>query len=344
VILPTYNEGQYIAATLQSLIAQQCDEIELEFLVIDGGSSDETLDCIMPFLANPRVKLLNNPARSAPAAFNIGLRMAAGEYVCILGAHASYAHDYVETCYRELLSNNAIGCSGRMITVPVNNSLSAKLAAWCMGHAFASSPTSVRTHAGGFAETIPYPLFRKAVLIEVGGYNEQLVRNQDNDMNYRLRAAGHKLYLTARTHATYFARPSVKSLLQYAYRSGMWNAITLRVNLACMNFRHFAPFALVMVNAVLAVAASITMLMNHSALLPLSLLLLLLGSHLLFGLIAGAQVSLSERNAAGLLLALVIFGFHFAYGLGTLAGFFASQGVLPVRNASVAPLSAKSAS
>ena len=330
--------------TLQSLLAQKCDDIDLEVIVIDGGSSDETIDRVTPFLSDPRLKLLNNPARSAPAAFNLGLHAAAGEYVCILGAHAGYRSDYIETCYREMLSHDATGCSGRMITAPANSSASARLAAWCLGHAFASSPNSVRTHAGGFAETIPYPLFRKAALLELGGYNEQLVRNQDNDMNYRLRTAGHKLYLTAKTHATYIARPSVKSLLQYAYRSGTWNAITLRINAACMNLRHFAPFAMVLLDITLALAALVAMLMNYSALLPLSLLLLLLGSHVLFGLIAGVQVSVAERHYAGLLLPFVIFGFHFAYGLGTLAGFFISQNAIPPQRVSATPLSAKSAS
>lgn len=327
VILATYNEGRHIETTLLSLLAQECEEMELEVLVIDGKSSDDTVTRITPFLADSRVKILTNPARSAPAAFNIGLRAAAGEYVCILGAHASYASDYVEICYQETLSHNAAGCSGCMITAPANNSVSAKLAAWCLGHAFASSPNSVRTQMGGFAETIPYPLFRKNAVLEVGGYNEQLVRNQDNDMNHRLRAAGHRLYLTGKTHATYFGRPDVKSLLKYAYRSGLWNAITLRINAACMRLRHFAPLALVLLSGTLALAALVAKLMNFSTSIPLSLLLLLVGSHLLFGLIAGVQVSIRERSFAGMLLPLVILGFHFSYGIGTLAGFFSSPDI-----------------
>lgn len=344
VILATYNEGRHIETTLLSLLSQKCEEIELEMLVIDGGSSDDTSERIAPFLADPRVKLLSNPAKSAPAAFNIGLRAAAGEYVCILGAHASYARDYVETCYREMLSHNVTGCSGRMSTVPANNSGSAKLAAWCLGHAFASSPNSVRTHSGGFADTIPYPLFHKTALLELGGYNEQLVRNQDNDMNYRLRAAGHRLYLTERTQATYVARQGVKSLMKYAFRSGLWNAITLRINAPCMHLRHFAPLALVVLSGTLALAAMFAKLMNFSTSVPLSLLMLVLGGHLLFGLISGVQVSIRDRNFAGMLLPLVILGFHFSYGIGTLAGFFSSPKLLPTPTTTTIALPVKSSS
>lgn len=344
VILATYNEGRHIETTLLSLLSQECEEIKLEVLVIDGGSSDDTGKRIAPFLADPRVKLLSNPAKSAPAAFNIGLRAAAGEYVCILGAHASYACDYIETCYREMLAHDVTGCSGRMSTVPANNRISAKLAAWCLGHAFASSPNSVRTHSGGFADTIPYPLFRKTALLELGGYNEQLVRNQDNDMNYRLRAAGHRLYLTARTHATYVARPDIENLLKYAYRSGLWNAITLRINSACMHLRHFAPLALVLLSGTLALAALFTTLMNFSTSIPLSLLMLILGGHLLVGLIFGVEVSIRERSFAGMLLPLVILGFHFSYGTGTLAGFFSSPDMLPTPTTSTVAIPVKSSS
>src|SRR5205823_10194122 len=104
-------------------------------------------------------------------------------------------------------------------------------------------------------------------------------------------------FTSARTHATYVARPDVSSLLSYAYRSGMWNAITLRINAACMKLRHFAPLALVLVNVTLLLAALTSVLMNHSGLLPLSLLLLVLGSHLLLGIIAGVR---SEEHTSEL--------------------------------------------
>ena len=319
VILPTRNEASYIEGTLRSLCAQKQNDFDLEILVIDGDSSDSTVECVVPFLSNDRVKLLRNPARSAPAAFNVGLRAAAGEYVCILGAHASYAPDYIETCYRELLAHNASGCSGRIVTIPANQTPAAKLAAWCMGHAFASSPNSVRTALGGFADTIPYPLFHKAALLELGGYDERLRRNQDNDMNYRLRTAGYRLYLTPKTQATYFARADVRRLWAYAFMTGKWNAFTLGVNAACMRLRHFAPF--VFTTCVIALALAAVVATWNGAAIPRILLAIILGAHVLLGLIAAVLVGLRERSPAALLLPLVILGFHLAYGLGTLAGF-----------------------
>ena len=340
VILPTYNEASYIDGTLRSLLAQKQHNFDLEILVIDGESSDKTVECVTPFLSDRRVRLLRNPARSAPAAFNIGLVAAAGEYVCILGAHASYARDYIDTCYRELLAHNAAGCSGRVITVPARPTTAAQLAAWCLGNTFASSPNSVRTQAGGFVDTIPYPLFRKAAVLEVGGYNEKLVRNQDNDMNFRLRAAGHRLYLTAQTHATYAARPDVKSLWAYGFLTGKWNAFTLGVNAACMRRRHFAPFVFAACVMTLAMAALLATLATRAVSVPLALLGMVLGTHLLFGSLAALHVGMRERSMAASLLPLVILGFHLAYGLGTLAGFLSLlRGTSPAANIARASVS-----
>ena len=333
VILPTFNEARHIESALRSLLSQKHTDFELEILVVDGDSSDETVARIVPFLSDTRVKLLRNPARSAPAAFNIGLRVAAGEYVCILGAHSTYASDYIETCYRELLLHDAAGCSGRVITIPANETPSARLAAWCLGHAFASSPKSVRTQDCGFVDTIPYPVFRKSALLDVGGYNEQLVRNQDNDMNHRLQSAGHKLYLTAKTCATYVARPNVKKLWEYAYRSGKWNAYTIGINASCMRLRHVAPLGFLSIVLALAALSLLAPLTNHAATIPLTLLIMLFGTHLAFGSTAAAQICCRERSFVPLLLPWVILGFHLAYGLGTLVGSFSLvRGAYPAAN------------
>jgi hypothetical protein len=242
-----------------------------------------------------------------------------------------------------MLAHDASGCSGRMITAPASDDSSAKLAAWCMGDAFASSPNSVRTHQGGFTDAIPYPVFRKSALLQVGGYNEELARNQDNDMNQRLREQGHKLYLTGKTQATYYARPDVQSLWAYGYRSGKWNALTLRINPRCMRLRHFVPFAFVASLLVLATSAAFLGLLGLPSTFALVAVAAVITIHLVFGLTAGIRTSIKERSASALLLPAVILGFHLAYGMGTLAGLIsrAQQPLSAARPASSAAVSAK---
>src|SRR5262249_41492115 len=94
VVMPVRNEGRFIEATLRSLRMQKTPGFHLEILVVDGMSDDDTRQKVASLASkDKRIKLISNPARYTPAALNLGIRAAAGEYVCILGAHASYDLD-----------------------------------------------------------------------------------------------------------------------------------------------------------------------------------------------------------------------------------------------------------
>lgn len=194
VILPVRNEVRFIDATIQSLLAQGTQEIDLEILAVDGRSEDGTAEKLAAWSArDPRVRALDNPIGTTPAAMNIGLREARGEFVCIFGAHATYSPDYIATCIRELRARGAVGCSGRVVTRPGGPSLGARLVAWCMAHPFGSSGGSVRMRSGVFVDHPPFPVLARQALLDVGGFDETLLRNQDNDMSQKLRARGGRL-------------------------------------------------------------------------------------------------------------------------------------------------------
>jgi hypothetical protein len=190
-----------------------------------------------------------------------------------------------------------------------------------MAHRFASSGSSVRTQTEGYVDTIPYPVMYRQALLDVGGYDEQLHRNQDNDMNQRLRAAGHKLYLTGKTQVTYFAKPNVQALVRYGWQSGLWNALTLRRNRRSMALRHFVPALFASALLVLAISAATGAVLGSAySSVAEAMLLLIVAAHGAMGLLAGAEIAYAERDMRALLMAPVIFAFHVAYGLGTLAG------------------------
>jgi hypothetical protein len=239
-----------------------------------------------------------------------------------MGAHASYDPDYIAVCLEELVAHDAVGCSGKIATAPADSSLQARLVAWAASHPFASSARSVRTQPEGYADTVPFPVMRKRALLDVGGYNERLIRNQDNDMNQRLRALGFKLYVTAKTQCRYYPRATVRSFLKHAFLSGLWNARSLRENPASLSLRHFVPLAFVTALLVLAgFAAAGGLAGEYSRAAALSLGVILAG-HLGFGVVAGIQIGLREKTAAVLWVAPIILAFHCAYGVGTLRGLF----------------------
>jgi len=128
VILPVYNEAAHIEEVVLSILNQSHPNFDLEIVVIDGKSTDGTLDKLQRIAdSNPAVRLLVNERRKTPFAFNMGLTYARGEYACIFGAHTAYDPDYIYTCLQELKARDAVGCGGRVITTAANASLQAKL-------------------------------------------------------------------------------------------------------------------------------------------------------------------------------------------------------------------------
>jgi GT2 family glycosyltransferase len=327
VVLATYNEVRFIESCLVSILSQETTNpvignFDIEVLAVDGLSTDGTRELLNRYAAgDARLRVLSNNRRRAPFAFNLGLRNARGEFVCIFGAHTVYRHDYIAQCLGELVRRRAAGCGGRVVTVPVGHTLPARLSAWTMSHPFGSSRKSFRTQREGPVDTVNYPVFRRNLVLAAGCYDEELLRNQDNDLNQKLRAAGHILWCTWKTQCLYSPQSTISGLIRYAFTNGFWNVCSLRKNPASMRVRHFIPLTFVLglvgLWGLALIGASLQPLHMALALAPL---VALLGLHLCLGTIAALQVSIRERSIAALWLPPVFLGFHISYGWGTLSG------------------------
>ena len=210
VVLATFNESAWIESSLGSLMSQRIADCDLEVLVIDGLSTDDTREKVEVLAArDPRIRLLLNPAREIPFAWNIGLRVSEGEYLCTLGAHNIYDPTYLETCLHELCAHEAVACSGRVIVCARDETLQAALCAWVLAHPFGSSPSSFRTQSEGFVDSPAFPVFLKSAVAAVGGWDEQLFRAEDNDMSRRLAAAGGRFWCTGKTTCHYHGKSTL---------------------------------------------------------------------------------------------------------------------------------------
>jgi succinoglycan biosynthesis protein ExoA len=330
-ILPARNEEGHIKLVLQSLMCQETPNFTLEIIVVDGDSSDATKNIVKQIAdEDTRIKLAINYQQKTPYAFNIGIQLARGKYICILGGHTVYAKNYIAMCLEELHLQGAGGCSGHAIVRPGNNGLQAKLVAWALAHPFGTSTGSTRTHKAGFADTIPYPIFLKSTLLEVGGYDTQLHRNQDNDLSQRLRARGHKLYITDRTFCEYFVSPSLMSLSRYALKTGFWNIISLRKNHWSMSLRHFVP-GLFVASLLLCFLLFLSSFYAKDDLQPwLRSPLILLGmTYGTLGILAACYVSIREKSIGALLLPIVFLILHVSYGVGSLIAIMSNARLPP---------------
>lgn len=308
-----------IARCLTSLRQQVLPGFMLQILVVDGGSTDKTRDIVAAQIKeDPRIQLEINHKREIPFAWNLGLSHSTAKYVCIFGAHNVYESNYISECIRELQTqSNVAGCSGRVITIAADDTLSSKLAAWAMSHPFGSSGKSFRTQREGKVDSPAFPVFLRKALVEIGGYDERLYRNEDNDMSRRLLAAGFELRCTWKTTCNYRAKKNVSELCRYGFRNGFWNFIGFRTDRATMKIRHFVPLAFVVGLIASAVLAALVPILHLPRWIALPFFFIM-GSHLLAGTVSSLLVGLRCRTFRTALLPLVFLAFHISYGTGTL--------------------------
>ena len=312
VVMPIYNEEKYIENCIDSLLLQDYPQECMEWIFVDGMSSDRTRELIEAYIEkHPKlIKILSNPNKTVPYAMNIGIKEARGKYIIRLDAHADYNTDYISKCVYYLDTTDADNVGGVAETKSkgfVGNAIAKMLSS-----RFGVGNSEFRTNGeSGYVDTVPFGAFRREVFEKWGGYDERLTRNQDNEMNYRIRKNGGKIYLSSDIKLSYYCRDSIKSISDMAVKNGMWNVITMKLCPGSMGVRHFIPLAFLLSLIILP----ITSIIYH----PIWWLFAF-EMTLYFAL----DCLCSAKQASGIkefiLLVLLFSVFHITYGAGSLEG------------------------
>lgn len=312
VVMPVYNEEKYIENCMDSLLLQDYPKDKMEWIFVDGMSKDRTKILIDHYrAAYPKlIKILDNPRKTVPCAMNIGIKEAKGTYIIRLDAHADYAKNYISKCVYYLNTTDADNVGGIAETKSrgvVGNSIAKMLSS-----KFGVGNSQFRTNGeSGYVDTVPFGAFRREVFEQWGGYDERLTRNQDNEMNNRIRKNGGKIYLARDIRLSYYCRDSIKGIATMAFKNGMWNVITMKLCPGSMGLRHFIP--LIFVLSILCVPLLSLCYRPALSLFGLELALYLLLDFYFSGKQAG--------NKKEFFLLLLLFPtFHLTYGFGSLCG------------------------
>jgi glycosyltransferase involved in cell wall biosynthesis len=277
VIIPLRNEGPFIRRTLPTILAQDDPRI-IEIHLIDGESNDETLPAIRDSLAcanlAPRppeedrratgdpvievwegerfiVALVRNPAQYVPQALNLGIRMTRGDILVRMDAHSEYPENYVRQCVDGLLAADVDNYGGVAVTVPASDSTIARAIAAVTSHPLGVGRSLFRTGSDrpGPADTVPFGCFRRELFSDIGGFDERLVRNQDNEFNARIRSRGGTVYIDPSIRFRYFNQATLGGLLRQAWRTGRWNSFTLAWAPHAFRWRYVLPAGFVLWSA-----------------------------------------------------------------------------------------------
>lgn len=316
VVVPVYNEEKYIANCIESMLGQDYPQDKMEWMFVDGGSQDSTRSILEGYRERypMLIKVLDNPHKTVPYAMNIGIRAAVGQYIIRLDAHAEYATDYFSKCVYHLQNTDADNVGGVIKTKAIGRV--GEAIASVMSSKFGVGNSQFRTNGSdGYVDTVPFGAFRREVFEKYGLFDERLTRNEDNEMNFRIRSHGGKVFLSNDIKLVYYSRNTVGALVRMAFQNGKWNILATRLCPGSMGIRHFIPLLFLLSLIILPVLG-----------LLFPIFWWLLGAELalytLINIVASAQNQIAEYKNP-FFLKLVIFPlFHICYGAGSLFGIF----------------------
>ncbi len=309
IVIPVRNEVETIAATLESCLDQTYSG-SLEIVVADAQSDDGTRQIVQKYAAEHAVRLVPNPAQITPAGLNAAIAASTGEVIVRCDAHSVLPPRYVETAVEILEHTDAgnVGGVQRAVGVhPMQRGIACAM----------TNPLGVgdaRFHRGGSpgeVDTVYLGVFRRSVLADVGGFDEALERNQDYELNIRIRNAGHTVWFDPNLEVVYVPRNSLSSLWRQYHDYGKWKRRVVGMHPSSMRSRQAAPPILV-----LGLAIAVTLL--PSRLRPFGAAVLASYGALLGA--AGLYEAARTRDPAGLLAAPAIATMHIAWGTGFLSG------------------------
>ncbi len=330
-VVASRNEELYIEVCVRSLLAQQEPEGGFEVIIADGMSDDRTRE-ILARLAKEdhRLTVIDNPQRITPAGFNAGIRKARGRYIAMMGAHARYAPDYLVRCL-ELAERLGTDNVGGPAIAEAHGYLQRAIAA---SHHSPFSVGGASWHSleyEGKAATVFGGFYRRDVFDRIGLYDENLIRNNDNELNFRLRLAGGKIWQSPAIRAWYAPRSTLGQLFRQYQQFGYFKVRVLMKHGRVPAIRQYVPAALVLGLTIPALVAAITGLLSLAA--PGSgLSTVAAASAYVFGavvisylaVLGIASVTTAARFGWDLLpiLPLTFATYHVSNGIGFLQGLF----------------------
>jgi cellulose synthase/poly-beta-1,6-N-acetylglucosamine synthase-like glycosyltransferase len=314
VIMPVRNESGFIGRSVFAVLGQDYPSDRMEILIVDGMSTDGTREVILELAKEyDNLRLIDNPRKIAPSALNLGIAEARGEIIVRVDGHCEIASDYVRRCVEHLTNDGVDAVGGPIETV--GESRSAKMIALAMSSPFGVGGSSFRTlkDRAMLVDTVAFPGFTRAAIEKAGPFDEELVRNQDDEYSYRLRKLGGRILLAPNIRCRYYSRSSLSSLWRQYFQYGYWKVRVMQKHWQQMRSYQFVP-------ALFVAVLSLSLLLSPFFGLARLVFILVTSAYILANLIATLRTNPGGSWKAIPLLSASFAILHFAYGFGFLYG------------------------
>ena len=295
--MPVRNAEKTLDRTLETVLNQSYTNI-VEIILAIGPSDDETSVLAKELnKIDPRIEIVENKTGGTARGLNLASELATGEYLVRVDSHCLLPNNYVDIAVKKIKETGAGNVGG----VQMATAMTSKFG---VGNS--------KFHYGGSegpADTVYLGVFDAALFKELGGFDEQLVRNQDYELNIRIREAGRLVWFTPEMVVKYFPRSNISQLFWQFFQYGSWKRKVIFKHPKSMKIRQLAPPSLVAL-----IVASVILFVMFSAwyLIPLTTYLLV-----------SIAVAILQRKLPLQLrvtLSLIFITMHVAWGLGFLVG------------------------
>ncbi len=316
LILPIRNEAKHIRGCLESIAQQDFPHEQMEIIIADGLSTDNTKEVVETFKPSGIPLIwLDNPDKIVPTGLNLAIRQARGEIIIRVDGHCEIAADYTSRCVWYLQNQGVQGVGGPMETIGEN--YISEVIAYAMSSSFGVGNSAFRTVVDRtlLVDSIPFPAYTREIIQAAGLYDEELVRDQDDEYNYRIRELGGKLLLAADVKSKYYSRASLAKLWKQYFHYGYYKVRVLQKHPHQMSLRHFVP-------PLFALSLALSILLAVMTPWGKVLLVLIAGSYLAVNLIASLVTAAKKGWRYFPLLPLTFAILHLSYGSGFLWGLF----------------------
>lgn len=316
IVIPCRNEERYIGACLDSILAGDYPLDRLEVLVADGRSEDRTRGILAAYTArHPAIRLLDNPQRITPTALNAAIRAARGDVIMRMDAHGIYPSTYVSQLVAALEETGADAVGGVIETLPADASPTARAIALGLSHPLGVGNAYFRigSRERRWTDAVSFGCYRREVFERIGLFDEDLVRNQDDEFDLRLIKHGGRVLLVPEVVSRYYARRSLRQVAHMFHQYGYFKPLVAKKLGRIMTGRQLVP-ALFLLS--LAASALAGLWWRPAALVGAGIL------GLYTAVVAGCALASARTQGirVAAVLAAVFPMLHVSYGIGFLQG------------------------
>jgi glycosyltransferase involved in cell wall biosynthesis len=311
-----YNEEKFLPNLLKDLLAQTYPQQLTEIILVDGNSTDKTKEIMCEFAQSSsdymNISVLDNPKRIQAAGWNIAIKSANGDVIVRLDAHTHIPSEFTSLVMKNIES-------GENVVGGVRPCLIEKDTAWYRvllmteNSLFGSSINKCRRGTKKtYVKTVFHAAYRREVFAKAGGFNENLLRTEDNEIHSRIRKAGYRICFDPQIKSYQYARSSLKRMIKQKYGNGYWVGITIGVNPECISTYHLVPLLFLCGIIVTSLAAMFGL---------WQALAMLLGLYALFTMYGTVITAIREKfNPYVFIMPFLFAVLHISYGIGTAVG------------------------